>query len=209
MISTTTSIGQKIQVWGYPGMELDLGGVTHTLSEKEFLDFCRRHPDARVERDCDGEIILMAPAYTETGGMNSNLSSLLWLWSRENGTGMAFESSTGFTLPNRALRSPDASWISNDHWNALSDHERAGFAQICPDFVAELRSSTDNLRKLRDKMDEYIANGSSLGWLIDPIAKRVYIYRPDSAIEVLENPDVIIGDPVLSGFTLNLREVWG
>lgn len=206
MISTPTT-AQKLEVWGYPGMEVDLGPV-RTFSDEEFLEFCRRNPDARIERDSNGEIILMAPAYTETGGMNASLSALVWVWSNKDGTGRAFESSTGFTLPNRALRSPDASWVSFDRWNALSDEERAGFAKICPDFVVELRSTSDSLAKVQSKMDEYIENGASLGWLIDPIERKVYIYRPDNAVEILENPSEVSGEPLLKGFTLSLKEIW-
>ncbi len=209
MISTTQTAGQKIQVWGYPGMEVDLGTVSRSFSDEEFLDFCRRHPDARIERDSDGEIIIMAPANTETGGMNSSLSSLVWLWARENGTGRAFESSTGFTLPNRALRSPDASWVSNQRWNELSDLAKQGFARISPDFVAELRSPSDSLRKLEAKMEEYIANGSLLGWLIDPVARKVYVYRPGRETEILNDPDKVSADPELSGFVLEMKEIWG
>lgn len=209
MISTTATTGQKFQVGGFPAwMELDLSGVTQTFSDEEFLDFCSRHPDARIERDSDGEIIIMAPAFTETGGKNSSLSALVWLWAREDGTGRAFESSTGFTLPNRALRSPDASWVSDRRWNELSDEEKAGFSRISPDFVVELRSTTDRLTKLQAKMSEYIANGSSLGWLLDPIERRVYVYRPDAEVEILEDPAEISGESVLPGFTLDLKEIW-
>lgn len=206
MISTTTN--QKLEVWGYPGMEVDLGPI-RTFSHEEFLEFCRRNPDARIERESNGEIILMAPAYTETGGMNMNLSALVWIWAKQDGTGRAFESSTGFTLPNRALRSPDASWITFEHWNALSDEERAGFARICPDFVVELRSTSDSLSKVHAKMDEYIENGALLGWLIDPIDRKVYVYRPGKEVEVLEDPVEISGEQVLKGFVLKLGEVWG
>lgn len=206
MISTTTI--QKLEVWGYPGMEVDLGSV-RTFSDEEFLEFCRRNPDARIERESNGEIILMAPTYTETGAMNFDLSLLLGIWAKKNGMGRAFESSTGFTLPNRALRSPDASWISFKRWNALSDAERSGFANICPDFVVELRSTSDDLAKVRAKMDEYIENGALLGWLLDPIERKVYVYRPNFEVEILENPETISGEPVLKGFELNLNEVWG
>ncbi len=207
MISTTTTTAQKIEVWGYPGMEVNLGPV-RTFSDEEFLEFCRRNPDARIERDSNGEIILMAPTHTETGGMNMNLSFFVAAWARQDGTGRAFESSTGFTLPNRALRSPDASWVSFERWNALSDEDRAGFAKICPDFVVELRSTSDSLAKIRAKMDEYTENGASLGWLIDPIERKVYIYRPNNAVEILEDPSEISGEPLLKGFTLNLKEIW-
>ncbi|MFN2412020.1 MAG: Uma2 family endonuclease [Pyrinomonadaceae bacterium] len=209
MISTTaTTTTQKLEVWGYPGMEVDLGSV-RTFSDEEFLEFCRRNPDARIERDSNGEIILMAPAHTETGGMNANLSYFVTEWTRRDGTGRAFESSTGFTLPNGALRSPDASWISFRRWNALSDKERFGFAKICPDFVVELRSTSDSLSKIRAKMTEYMENGAALGWLIDPTERKVYIYKPDQQEEVLDNPAQISGEPLMKGFVLNPAEVWG
>lgn len=207
-MTPSTTTGQKIEVWGYPGMEVELG-TQRSFSDEEFLEFCRRNPDARIERDSTGEIIIMAPAYTETGGMNSGLSALVWLWARKDGTGRAFESSTGFTLPNSALRSPDASWVSYERWNALSDQERTGFAKICPDFVVELRSSSDSLAKVKDKMTEYMDNGALLGWLIDPIERRIYVYRPNSEPEVLSDPETISGEPVLHGFVLELKEIWG
>ena len=207
MIPSTTT-GQKIEVWGYPGMEVELA-TPRTFSDEEFLEFCRRNPDARIERDSTGEIIVMAPAFTETGGMNASLSFFVTAWARENGTGRAFESSTGFALPNRALRSPDASWISNDRWNALSDEQRSGFATICPDFVVELRSSSDSLRKVQSKMDEYIENGASLGWLIDPVERKVHIYRPENEVEILADPREVSGEPILKRFTLDLLEIWG
>ena len=208
MISTSTTTGQKLQVWGFPdGMELDLGG-TSTFSDEEFLDFCSRHPDARIERDSDGEIIIMAPAFTETGGKNASLSYFVMAWARKDGTGRAFESSTGFTLPNRALRSPDASWVSDIRWNELSDAEKTGFSKISPDFVVELRSASDRLSKIRAKMTEYIENGSLLGWLIDPIERKIHVYRSGREIEILENPAEVSGENVLNGFTLNLSEIW-
>lgn len=209
MISPTATTGQKLQVLGWLGsMELDLGGVAHTFSDEEFLDFCSRHPDARIERESDGEIIIMAPAFTESGGRNASLTYFVMAWARKDGTGRAFESSTGFTLPNRALRAPDASWVSDKRWNELSDEEKAGFSRISPDFVVELRSATDRLSKLQAKMTEYIENGSLLGWLIDPIERRVYTYRPGKEVEILDDPAELSGEPVLPGFTLDLKEIW-
>ena len=199
---------QKIEFWGYPGMEVELGSV-RTFSDEEFLEFCRGNPDARIERESNGEIILMAPTFTETGGMNGELYFQLMAWTKTARTGRAFDSSTGFALDNGALRSPDASWVSNERWDALSDEERSGFAKICPDFVVELRSTSDNLEKLKGKMDEYISNGSVLGWLIDPVEKRIHVYRPGKEVEVQDNPAVLSAEPELAGFTLRLSEVWG
>ncbi len=206
VIETTS---QKLWISGYPGMEIDLGEGARTFSDEEFLDFCRRNPDARIERTSEGEIEIMAPSHTETGRMNSSVSALLWLWAKNDGTGRSFESSTGFTLPNRALRAPDASWVSDTRWNALADEERRGFAQICPDFVVELRSESDTVSKLKAKMNEYMENGASLGWLIDPIEKKVHVYRPQALAEILDNPAEISGEFVLKGFVLKMSEVWG
>lgn len=209
MSAVIEATSQKLYVSGYPGMEIDLGEGARVFSDAEFLDFCRRNPDARIERNSDGEIEIMAPAHTETGEMNSSLTALVWFWAKKDATGHAFESSTGFTLPNKALRSPDASWISNRRWDALSDEDKVGFARICPDFVVELRSQSDAVRKLKAKMNEYIENGSFLGWLIDPIERKVHIYTADGRVEILEDPTEISGDPILPGFRLNLAEVWG
>lgn len=209
MATVFEQTSQKLWVSGYPGMEIDLGEGAQPFSDEEFLDFCRRNPDARIERNSDGEIEIMAPAHTETGGMNADLTFFLTSWARQDKTGRVFESSTGFTLPNRALRAPDASWISNRRWNELTDEDRAGFARICPDFVIEFRSQSDTLAKLKSKMNEYIENGSSLGWLIDPIQRKVHIYRPDTHPEILDDPSEVSGEPLLKGFVLNLGEIWG
>lgn len=209
MISTTSTTVQKIYVHAVPGLDMDIGGFGPSFSDAEFLEFCLRNPDVRIERESNGEIVIMAPTSTETGGINSELFGLLWFWAKTNAVGKSFDSSTGFTLPNGAVRSPDACWIRFDRLSALSDDERAGFARICPDFVVELRSTTDRLPKLRSKMSEYIENGASLGWLIDPLEKRVYVYRPDREVEILDNPTEVSGDLVLTGFTLNLNEIWG
>jgi Uma2 family endonuclease len=209
MATVFPSTSQKLWVSGYPGMEIDLGEGAQPFSDEEFLDFCRRNPDARIERNSDGEIEIVAPAYTETGGMNADITFFLTSCARQNKTGRTFESSTGFTLPNRALRAPDASWISNRRWEALSDEDRAGFACICPDFVIELRSQSDTVRKLKAKMSEYVKNGSSLGWLIDPIERRVHIYRPGAPPEILDDPAEVSGEPLLKGFVLKLSEIWG
>lgn len=190
-------------------MEIDLGEGARPFSDEEFLDFCRRNPDARIERNSDGEIEIMAPSHTETGGMNADLLAALAVWAKQDGTGRAYESSTGFTLANRALRAPDASWISHSRWNALSERQRKGFAQISPDFVIELRSESDTLRKLKTKMSEYIENGSLLGWLIDPVERKVHVYTPDAAPQILDNPVEISGGTLLEGFILKMSDVWG
>ena len=150
----------------------------------------------------------MPPTGSKTGWRNSNMNSDLVVWAKRDGTGVVFDSSSLFTLPNGAKRSPDASWVKRERWEALTDAQQEGFAPLCPDFVVELRSRTDRLSDLQEKMQEYIDNSARLGWLIDPVGKRVYVYRPGQSIEVLDNPITVSGDPVLPNFVLNVRELW-
>ncbi|MBS1797501.1 MAG: Uma2 family endonuclease [Acidobacteria bacterium] len=178
------------------------------MSDEQFSDFCQANSDLRIERNSRGEVIIIPPAFTETGAVNFNLVIEFGIWAKRDGTGKGFDSSTGFVLRNGAVRSPDLSWIRLERWNALTDAERAKFAHICPDFVVELRSRSDNLQKLKEKMQEYLDNGVALGWLIDALERKVYIYRPGAEVEALENPAEIAGDPVLPGFVLDLREIW-
>lgn len=188
---------------------LRLGPMLRRITDHEFFEFCQRNPELRIERTSEGEILVMPPTGSETGGRSFNLAVALGIWALRDGTGKGFDSSTGFTLPNGARRSPDLSWIRLDRWNALTDEEKGEFAPICPDFVVELRSPSDPLEGLREKMREYIANGAQLGWLIDPIERTVHVYRPRTAVESLENPLRVAGDPVLAGFVLDMRLIWG
>jgi len=187
---------------------LHFGPLLKRLSEQEFFDFCQWNSFWRIELTADGDLIVMPPAGTETGNENFNLSTLFGIWVRENGTGLGFDSSTGFTLPNGAMRSPDVAWIRRERWERVPADERKRFAPICPDFVVELRSPTDTLKMLQEKLEEYIANGAQLGWLIDPLQRKVYVYRPGVEMVVLEDPKEISGDPDLPGFVLELAEVW-
>lgn len=149
------------------------------------------------------------PTGWQTGRFNSSISGELYLWWRNSGeTGLVFDSSTGFILPNGATRSPDASWISQQRWDALTPEEKGAFANICPDFVVELRSSSDRIEPRTAKMKEYIDNGARLGWLLEPQNRRVEIYQPGKSVEVLQNPAELFGEEVLPGFVLNLRRVW-
>jgi Uma2 family endonuclease len=129
-------------------------------------------------------------------------------WVQADGTGVGFTSSTGFTLPNGATRSPDFAWVMRDGWEGLTPEQRKGFAPLCPDFVLELRSPPEALEHVQTKMQEYLDNGAQLGWMIDPIEKKVYIYRPQIPVACLDNPQTISGDPVLPGFVLELGRVW-
>ena len=150
----------------------------------------------------------MPPAGSKTGKRNFNLSGQLLVWVQRDGTGIGFDSSTGFTLPNGAVRSPDASWVRRETWDALSEDEQERFAPLCPDFVVELRSRWNTLKAQQEKMQEYLDNGAQLAWLIDPSNRRVYIYRNGEEVEALIDPETISGDPILSGFVLQLAELW-
>lgn len=178
------------------------------LTDEQFFQLCQANENLRFERDCKGEIIVMSPAGGETGNRNGRLNQQLFNWADANNTGIAFDSSTGFKLPNGANRSPDAAWVKLERWNALSEEEKQKFPPLCPDFVVELLSPSDSLKDTQDKMKEYIDNGASLGWLINRKNREVEIYRPGVEIEVLENPSSVSGEPVLAGFVLNLERIW-
>jgi Uma2 family endonuclease len=178
------------------------------MTNEQFYEFCQANGDLRIERTANGEVIIMPPAFSDTGNRNFNIAAQLGYWTEQDGTGIGFDSSTGFTLPNGAMRSPDASWIKLERWNALTEAQKASFAPICPDFVIELRSSSDRPIKLQEKMQEYIDNGTSLGWLIDRQNRKVYIYRPNREVEILENPEAVSGNPELREFILRMTKIW-
>lgn len=208
MISTTIKRSSRVLFNPYESIEVDFGKFLKPMNDDEFFDFCQRNKGLRIEMEADGEIIFMPPTGSETGIKNFKLTTKFGNWVEKDGSGEGFDSSTGFVLPNGAKRSPDLSWISLEKWNAIPKAKRKKFAPVCPDFVVELRSETDSLSKLKDKMEEYIENGASLGWLIDAAKRKVYVYRPNAEVEVLENPNEISGEPLLKGFTLNLKEIW-
>ena len=178
------------------------------LSEAQFERVAADNPELRLELTAEGELIVMPPTGVETGRRNSRITQRLLNWADGAG-GVVFDSSTGFTLPNGAKRSPDAAWIRSERYDALTKTQKEGFALITPDFVLELRSPTDSLNVLEAKLTEYITSGARLGWLLDPQTRRVHIYRPGQAAEVLENPDLVSGEDVLKGFELKVLEVWG
>ncbi len=177
-------------------------------TEEQFDEFCLANRDLRIERSASGEVIVMPPAFSDTGNRNFNIAAQLWNWSELDGTGLGFDSSAGFTLPNGATRSPDAAWIKLERWNALTEKQKASFAPISPDLVIELRSASDTVSSLQKKMEEYIANGTLLGWLIDRQNRQVYIYRPYREPEILNAPETISGDPELPGFVLVMAKIW-
>ncbi|MGV0024686.1 Uma2 family endonuclease [Phormidesmis priestleyi] len=178
------------------------------LSDQQFYDFCRTNPDLRIERNATGEIVVMPPAFADTGNRNGRVFGQLYVWSEADGTGEAFDSSSGFTLANGATRSPDTAWISSDRWNALQPEQQASFAPIAPDFVVELRSSSDTLVSLTEKMEEYIANGVRLGLLIDRKNRQVHVYRVDRRPEILDNPESVSCEPEMPMFALKMARIW-
>ncbi len=179
------------------------------ITDEQFFEFCQVNRDLRIERNKLGEISIMPPTGSETGNRNFNIAVQLGVWAEQDGTGIFFDSSTGFKLSTGAERSPDASWIKLERWNTLSSEQQQKFAPLSPDFVIELRSPSDNLQPLKDKMEEYMREpGIQLGWLIDHKHRKVYIYRLGMPEECLENPDSISGESVLPGFTLNMSKVW-
>lgn len=178
------------------------------LTHEQFVQLAIANRDLQLERTANGELIVNPPTGGETGNRNSDLTGQLWLWNRQAKLGVTFDSSTGFYLPNGSARAPDAAWVRQDRWDALTLEQRKGFAPLAPDFVVELRSETDRMELLRDKMREYLANGVLLGWLINRAQKAVEVYRLGQGVEVLEHPMSLSGETVLPGFVLDLTEIW-
>ena len=177
------------------------------FSDEEFAEFCARYPELRIEMNSEGEIMVMLPLISEGGRQNFVLTGRFAAWVEADGTGVGFDSSTGFLLRDGAKLSPDVSWIRRERWDALSEEQKNDFAPICPDFVVELRSKSDRLRPLQEKMEEYMENGAELGWLIDPLEKKVHVYRPGAPVQVLEDPAELSGDPPLKGLVLKLEGI--
>jgi Uma2 family endonuclease len=178
------------------------------LTAEQFEQVCRDNPDLRLELTSTGGLIVMPPAGSKTGKRNFNLSAQFGAWVKKDGTGIGFDSCTGFTLPNGAVRSPDVSWVRRERWDALTEDEQEEFAPLCPDFVIELRSRWNTLKAQQEKMQEYLENGTQLGWFIDPRHRRVYIYRQGKEVEVLKDAATVSADPILPGFELQLTELW-
>src|SRR4028118_138390 len=190
-MSTTTSTNAEREP-----LVLHVSPLLKNVSEEAFYEFCRLNPDLSLELTSEGDLIIMPPTGGKTGKQNLKLSVRLGNWAEGDGTGQSFDSSTVFTLPNGAKRSPDFAWVRNERWDALTEDEQERFPPLCPDFVVELRSRTDTLKNLRRKMEEYMANGAQLGWLIDPQERRVHVYRPGAAVEELNDPRAVSGEPL-------------
>jgi Uma2 family endonuclease len=177
------------------------------LTDEQFFQLCQNNRDFRFERNAAGEVIIMSPTGSDTGNCNFDIAVEVGIWNKKTKLGKGFDSSTGFKLPNGKDVSPDVAWIKKERWESLIPEQQGKFAPIAPDFVIELRSSSDNLKSLQKRMREYIENGVRLGWLIDRKNKRVEIYRINRDVEVLENPTNLSGEDVLPGFILDLREI--
>jgi Uma2 family endonuclease len=181
--------------------------LTIELTDEQFFQLCQNNRDLRFERTASGELIIMPPVGSDTGRRNIKITTQLEVWSSQNHLGVAFDSSSGFKLPNGADRSPDASWVKRERWEALTHEQQEKFAPLCPDFVVELRSPSDSLEKVRAKMKEYMDNGARLGWLINPKNQQVEIYRPNQDVEIIQSPATLSGEDVLSGFVLDLNPI--
>lgn len=177
---------------------------TVNLTDEQFYRLCQVNRDLQLERSAKGELIVMPPVGGRSGNREAGLISLLWLWNQQTGLGKVFSSSTIFSLPGGGDRSPDAAWVKLDRWEALTTQEQEGFPPICPDFVIELRSRTDSLKPLQEKMQEYLNSGLRLGWLINPQDEQVEIYRPNRAVEIVSFGVNLSGEDVLPGFVLKL-----
>jgi Uma2 family endonuclease len=181
--------------------------LTIDLTDEQFFELCQKNRDYRFERTASGELLIMPPAGSDTGRRNIKIAAQLEIWSQKNNLGVAFDSSAGFKLPNNADRSPDASWVKRERWDALTPEQQETFAPLCPDFVVELRSKSDSLKALQTKMQEYMDNGARLGWLIDRKNQRVEIYRQGRDVEIVQSPAALSGEDVLPGFVLDLKDI--
>jgi Uma2 family endonuclease len=191
------------------GMPLPLRFRPETpMSDEDLMRFCAANDALRVERDANGEILVMTPAGSKTSKMNMRIGRLLDEWAEADGRGVAFDSNGGFTLPDGSMRAADAAWAALPRWKALSDADQSRYAPLCPDFVIELRSPSDSLPEFKEKMDLWIANGAQLAWLIDPMEQAVSVYRPDQQPELHSHPTSVHGDGVMAGFELVMARIW-
>jgi Uma2 family endonuclease len=208
MPSVETIVEEPVVEEGVDPFVLHFKPVIKKMSDKEFFEFCELNEGWNFEVTSEGDLEIMLPAGFGTGRRNAWLIKVLGDWADEDGTGFYCDSDTMFKLPNGAKRVPDLSWVKRERLEGLSEEEQEGIVMICPDFVVELRSWRDRLKRLKAKMQEYIDNGAQLGWLIDPRKKRVYIYRPGVPVEELDQPETLSGEPLLRGFVLPVARLW-
>lgn len=178
------------------------------LSESQFFSLCQQNPDLKFERSYQGELIIMPPTGGETGRKNAELIADFIIWNRQSKLGIVFDSSTCFRLPKGGDRSPDVSWLKKERWDSLTPEQQRKFPPLCPDFVLELLSPSDNLSFTQAKMQEYQANGVQLGWLLNPQDQQVEIYRLGYPVEILFRPSELSGENVLPNFVLNIAWLW-
>jgi Uma2 family endonuclease len=197
----------RIESWN-PALVVHLAPLV-TLDDGQLFEFCQLNRDLRIERDAEGVLVLMAPAGGASSARNLELSRQLANWAQRDGTGIAFDSSVGFVLPNGAMRSPDAAWVRRERWDALSQEQREKFPPLCPDFVVELRSPSDRLSTLQRRVRELVRNGAQLGWLIDPRRRSVHVYQAGEAVQTLLAPISVSAEPLLPGFILDLGTILG
>lgn len=176
-------------------------------TREQFASFAAAYPDLRMELSREGRLIMMPPSGGESSHQSSIVGGRLFAWSEQDGSGMTLDANGGYELANGATRAPDASWLLRTRWDALTPGQRKKFLPLCPDFLVEVLSPTDSLAETRQKMQEYIENGTRLGWLINPRRNQVEVYRPGQDVEVLENPASVSGEPVLPGFILTLKGI--
>ncbi|MEO6845537.1 MAG: Uma2 family endonuclease [Ginsengibacter sp.] len=196
----------------FPDIILPLSGLNYDgMSDDEFFKYCTENDTAtRIERDSNRQIILMPPKGAITGNYNIKIATQLELWNQQENKGISFDSSAGFTLPDDSVFSPDAAWMKIEKWNNVSKEDQQKFAHVCPDFVIELKSPSDNLKYLKNKMHKWIENGCTLAWLINPESKTVFIYRKDGTVDKVSGFDkTLSGEDVLPGFKLNLSFLIG
>ena len=181
---------------------------TLTISQEQFELLATANRDLRLERSPTGELIIMPPTGGNTGRRNAKLVTYFVNWNDQTQLGEVFDSSTAFRLPNGSNKSPDVAWVSWERWQILTPEQQDSFPPLCPDFLVELRSKTDSLKSLQDKMQEYLDNGLQLGWLIDIQNQTVEVYRPQQACEVLQKPILLTGESVLRKFSVSLDFLW-
>lgn len=186
----------------------ELIGVRQPMTQEEFEELCRKYRKMRLELTSTGELIVVPPADLQTSRRSVNLTSQVAAWASDDNSGVCFGPLTLFALANGARRSPYVAWVKREKWDSLTAEEKEAFARFCPDFVVEIRSPNIDLTQLCHKMVEYVENGVSLGWLIDPSKRQVYVYRPDQEVVILDNPETVSGDPLLPGFEFKLTELW-
>lgn len=189
-------------------LHFDFEDQKRKMTPEEFWEFCSRNRKLRAELTKDGDVIIMAPTGFETGDWNVEIIRQLGNWAKQDGSGIPTDSNAGYVLPSGATYAPDAAWTLRERLHDFNSEERSRFLRLCPDFVIELRSPSDNPRRLLEKMKEWLENGARLAWLVDPYKKQVHIYRPDREPEILENPPRVSGEDVLPGFELDLTEIW-